>query len=86
MVEFNLNKFGILTHTHWQRVARGPTWTRRDAIEAQRRDNDGRVRPDETPHGIDGGGVPLTSEGGDRGRESSPRGARATIRVLFRLP
>ena len=36
--------------------------------EAQRRDNDGRVRSNETPHGIDGGGVPLTSEGVTRPR------------------
>ena len=63
MVECNLNKSELLTHTHWRTVARGPTRTRRDAIEAQRRDNDGRVRSNETPHGIDGGGVPLTSEG-----------------------
>ena len=68
MVECNLNKLGILTQTHWRTAPRGPTRTRRDANEAQRRDNDGRVRSDETPHGIDGGGVPLTRGGVTRPR------------------
>ena len=66
-------------------VARGPTRTHRDANEAQRRDNDGRVRSNETPHGIDGGGVPLTSEG-VIAAANRRRAAPATIRVLFRLP
>ena len=68
MVECNLNKLGILTQTHWRTAPRGPTRTRRDANEAQRRDNDGRVRSNETPHGIDGGGVPLTRGGMTRPR------------------
>jgi len=60
----------IYIHTHWRTAARGPTRTRtrRGANEAPRRDNDRRVRSDETPHGIDGGGVPLTSDGVTRPR------------------